>query len=212
LTLTGDLARRVAVSRIDPECAAPYMREFRMDPMAYVLERRQELVAAALTLIRGYLTSGDARASGRTASFETWDDLVRQTVIWIGRRHGKPGEDGFADPMRALEDNHVEDPEVDVTATLLGSLRHRFGDEAFMAKDVVDVLAKADGGWATDSEQELADSLREIVGRRDLSSKSVGRVIQFRRDRIVDGMKLQGLPPIGRKHRWRVVEVAEPAA
>jgi hypothetical protein len=58
LTLAGDMARRVLVCRIDPRTDQPFAREFDLDPLAHTLAHRQEMVAAALTIIRGWLTSG----------------------------------------------------------------------------------------------------------------------------------------------------------
>jgi len=50
----------------------PFAREFDLDPLTYVLEHRQKLIVAALTVVRGYLTAGPAAAAaeGRMASFE----------------------------------------------------------------------------------------------------------------------------------------------
>ena len=81
----GDMPRRIITIRIDPGTDAPFARQFDLDPLDYVLEHRIDLAGAALVLIRGWLSSGAPRAAGRMASFEAWDDLVRQTVCWIGR-------------------------------------------------------------------------------------------------------------------------------
>lgn len=83
-TPAGDLPRRIVTIRIDPGTDEPFARQFDLDPLEYVLDNRLELACAALVLIRGQLSSGAPRAEGRMASFEAWDDLVRQTVCWIG--------------------------------------------------------------------------------------------------------------------------------
>ncbi|MEA5098528.1 MAG: hypothetical protein VB032_08345, partial [Burkholderiaceae bacterium] len=55
LILKGDLPRRILKCRIDPRTETPHQREFHFDPVEVIRENRQQLVAAALTLIRAYL-------------------------------------------------------------------------------------------------------------------------------------------------------------
>ncbi len=68
----------------DARMEQPYTREFAFCPLTRVLAQRMELVVAALTLIRAWITAGRPRhGQGRAGSFEAWDDLVRQVVCWI---------------------------------------------------------------------------------------------------------------------------------
>ena len=80
----GDMARRVLVCRIDPGTEAPHTRSFAVNPQEVCAHRRQEMVSAALTLIRLYIASGAAK-EGDTGSFSAWDSWVRQTVIHVSR-------------------------------------------------------------------------------------------------------------------------------
>ncbi len=42
------------------------------------------MAVAALTIIRAWIAVGRPRlAEGSTASFEAWDELVRQPVLWV---------------------------------------------------------------------------------------------------------------------------------
>ncbi len=115
MMLRGDLPRRVLKCRIDPATGSPHQRHFDFDPETVVQESRQELVSAALTLIRGYMSSqSDTRPGvGRTASFDIWDDVVRQTICWlvklqaIGKLDKGVAENGdsfpvLVDPMDAI--------------------------------------------------------------------------------------------------------------
>ena len=77
----GDLNRRILTTRIDPKTDAPERRSFKIDPLAYCQQHRQRLVAAALILLRGFVVAGQPRTTpDRLASFEQWDDLIRQAV------------------------------------------------------------------------------------------------------------------------------------
>jgi hypothetical protein len=84
LTLAGDLARRVLKVRIDPKTERPYAREFELDPLEHVKANRQQMAVDVITIVRGWYGSTEQMCSetapGRMASFETWDDMVRQPV------------------------------------------------------------------------------------------------------------------------------------
>jgi len=108
LTLAGDMARRVLTCRIDPGTDHPFAREFDLDPLVHTLKHRQEMAAAGLTIVRGWMTADAERAPGRMASFEKWDDFVRQAVAWVGWeiRSGQ-----FGDPMNGVFIAQSGDPE-----------------------------------------------------------------------------------------------------
>lgn len=194
LTLAGDLPRRVLVTRIDPGVAIPSARMFCRDPLAEVLSRRLELVAAALTLIRDRISSDAARADGRTASFELWDDMVRQTVAWVGRDLA-PGE--FDDPLDLMRAAQGEDPDLQALCGLLRALRGEFGAAYFTARDVHARLCS--------SACDIGESLADLAGEPHPSSKSIGRILVFRRDRIALGLVLR----VRQRHEGNVFSVED---
>lgn len=184
LSLAGDLPRRVIICRIDPETDQPFARQFDLDPLAWVLEHRLEMLTAACILIRAQITHADSRAAGRLASFELWDDLVRQTVVWADTAL-RPGQLG--DPMDLVREAQAADPESDALFALLDALRDQFGDKEFSAKDV-QVQAKAS---IVQTPLELA--VMDLAGDRSLQSvRSLGRVLKYREGRIVHGLRLIG--------------------
>ena len=199
----GDLPRRIITIRIDPGTDAPFARQFDLDPLDYVLDHRIDLACAALVLIRGWLTSGAARAEGRMASFETWDDLVRQTVCWIGKEIA-PG--AFGDPLDLVRRAHGADPEQESLFALLQALDAIFANSWFAAREVCHRLSRVRADpYATLDDKALAEALADIAGDRSLAStKSVGRVLQFREGRIVFGLRL--LSRSGRSGREYRVE------
>jgi len=84
LVLTGDTYRRVLIVRLDAQQEQPFTREFAFNPLDEVINNRQQMVVAALTIVRAYITAGRPKAApGRIASFELWDDLVRQPLCWL---------------------------------------------------------------------------------------------------------------------------------
>lgn len=204
LQLAGDLPRRVIICRIDPQTDQPFARQFDLDPLQWVLEHRTSMLAAACTLIRARLTHTTTPAPGRLASFEAWDDLVRQTVVWADTML-RPFE--FGDPMDLVREAQAADPEADALFALLDALRDAFGGRAFTAKDV---LAKAQDAFAQNA---LEVALRDLAGDRPLTSaRSLGRVLKFWEGRIVHGLRLTGRQNTSsgsREYRCETVQAAE---
>jgi hypothetical protein len=184
LSLAGDLPRRVIICRIDPETDEPFARQFTLDPLQWVLENRLDMLAAACTLIRARFTHVQQTAPGRLASFEAWDDLVRQTVVWADKVL-RPSELG--DPMNLVREAQAADPEAEALFALLDALRDQFRDAEFTAKEV-QAAAKA---ISFNSPLEMA--LRDLGGENALgSTRSLGKLLKSREGRIVHGLRLTG--------------------
>jgi hypothetical protein len=83
-TIIGDLNRRLIRISIDPNCERPHDRRFHLNPLAYVQQRRLELVRAGLLVLKASMREGFQHDGGRLASFEIWSDFIRNAVIWIG--------------------------------------------------------------------------------------------------------------------------------
>lgn len=184
MSLAGDLPRRVIICRIDPVTEQPFARQFDLDPLQWVLDNRVDMLTAACTLIRACFTHMTQPAPGRLASFEPWDDLVRQTVVWADKAlaTGK-----FGDPMDLVREAQAADPEADALFALLDALRDQFAKAEFSAKDV-QAAAKA-----SSFDTPLGLALMDLAGDRALSSaRSLGRVLKFREGRIVNGLRLIG--------------------
>lgn len=186
MSLAGDMPRRVIVCRIDPQTSEPFARQFDLDPLAHVLDRREEMVAAACTLIRARFTHQMKPAPGRLASFEAWDDLVRQTVVWCDVA---VDPFGFGDPMDLIREAQAADPEGDALFALLDALRDKFGSGEFAAKDVHEAMTTA--GFAASRADELSTALQDLAGGKAAgTTRGIGRVLKFREGRIVHGLRL----------------------
>lgn len=161
----GDLPRRIIAIRIDPGTDAPFARQFDLDPLDYVLHHRLELACAALVLMRGWLSSGAPRAAGRMASFEAWDDLVRQTVCWIG---AEIAPSAFGDPLDLVRRAQGSDPEQESLFALLEALEGAFASGWFTARETSQRAARARlDGFAVTTEKALAEALADIGGEHE---------------------------------------------
>src|SRR5262249_27313340 len=82
----GDLWRRLLTIRLDAKTDTPERRIFELEPLEHCRVHRQEIIAAGLALLRGFISAGKPRSThDKLGTFERWDDLIRQCVIWIGK-------------------------------------------------------------------------------------------------------------------------------
>lgn len=199
MSLAGDMPRRVLICRIDPQTAEPFARQFDLDPLVHVLDRRDEMVAAACTLIRARFTHQMTPAPGRLASFEARDDLVRQTVAWADVAL-EPS--GFGDPMELIREAQAADPEGDALFALLDALRDRFGRQEFSSKEVLAAMQ------ASSEPSPIESALLDLGGEKAVrAGVALGRVLKFREGRIVHGLRLFGRADSGRGVRMFRVDV-----
>jgi hypothetical protein len=110
--------------------------------------------------------------------------------------------------MDLVREAQAADPEADALFALLEALRDVFGGLSFTAKEV---QVSAQTGFM---QNNLDVALRDLAGDRALSSaKALGRVLKFREDRIVHGLRLKGRQNKSsgaREYRCETVEAANP--
>jgi hypothetical protein len=188
LTLQGDMVRRILVARIDPGTDRPFARSFDLDPLQYVREHRSALIAAALTLMRGYLASDAAKPDGRMASFEAWSDLVRNTVCWIA---GSIGRGDYDDPMRAVTRALEHDPDLELHADLLETLHEKFKGEPFTAADIHRSIGGEPSLISSGPAHKVWVSLTAINPNAARSASTIGMALRYRKDRIAGGLVLR---------------------
>ena len=83
----GDMLRRGLLGRLDAACERPELRQFTTEDPVHLLKRaRPQYVAAALTVLRAYLATGQPQAAPHSplGGFEIWSRLVRDALIWLG--------------------------------------------------------------------------------------------------------------------------------
>jgi len=207
IILDKDLARRFLRLRINPKTDQPFSREFELNPKSYVFENRAELIAAALTIILGWFNSHERRAGlkadGSLASFEEWDNLVRQPIAWLGREQ-LPGE--FCDVMEAIQNNNAEDEETNAVSEFLFALNHHFREKTFTAAELLNIyndVSQSD----TDSEQLLVIlALEEIGFKKGSSASSIGRLLKARQGIYTNGLVLkQSQDKSNNSSIWQIV-------
>ncbi|MBS3667275.1 hypothetical protein [Vreelandella boliviensis] len=204
----GDTNRRLIVCHMDPGVEFAYKRRFDLNPVSHCLQYRQSIVSAVLLILRAYRQSGAAPKSGRLASFEDWDDMIRQPVAWLADQY-----DWLTDPMDAIDASQAVDPEKEAHAALMLALRSLYGGKVFTSKSVMGAYKEHDKHRDTYPEhtmepgmmqarRDLGECLEDLAPGR-LTARTIGRILSFREGRIVDGHRLKPLPST-REKRWEV--------
>ncbi|NMM13196.1 MAG: hypothetical protein HHJ17_06615 [Rhodoferax sp.] len=211
LMLTGDTHRRVLIVRLDAQQEQPFTREFAFNPQAEVIKNRQPMVVAALTIVRAYITAGRPKAApGRIASFEVWDDLVRQPLCWLQSlvtASDRTDLPNFADPAESITRSESENPDQAKLAAMLNAWHTAFG-----AKPTTVAMAKS----LSDPEPasvHLADAIDEIAGQNGkVNARILGRWIERHAEQRNGGLRFV---KAGKAHgvmRWQVLQTVERAA
>jgi hypothetical protein len=209
----GDLARRVLFVEIDPGMPNPHLRTgFKIHPPTWVPANRGALLAAMLTIIRGWVNAGRpglAESTDRSDDFRLWYGTMRAMLSWAGF----PGTFGGSSGKVAI----AADPDTDEWAAFLEAVHGVYGGETFTAKDLVQALENGQyHGTAGHTCQaleldpvclpgDLADKFsRAGYGKRAGFSKSLGRWLLNRAGRYANGWKVEKVGQ-GRVVEWRVI-------
>ncbi len=191
LAFRGDLASRAFVCRLAPRVENPRERRFNWSFEDECLERRGELVTAALTIARHYLV-GTQPLEARTR-FPEWDRMVRQPLIAAG----------LPDVCLTMQ------PEVDQEDRNTGTFRRvlktwdaAFGDQPVRLKQLVNRAECAGAKGET-----LLALLEEIApGEHDgeFDPVRLGRWLRDHRDLFAGGRVLRCQSDERNGSRWRV--------
>jgi len=202
MNVTADLCHRVLVCRIDTGMPNPAGRKFDFDPLEEIENNRFQLVAAGLTLIRGYLQSEEAAnggaVSGSTASYGQWDRIVRQTCAWVAKQR----KSEYTDPGEFFKQAIEHDPTNEELFALHEALVKVFVEgPTFRANQIYPGLTDERRGEVfkelnlphSDKRDEAAKLLLDmlssmVVGK--LSTASVGKILGYRVGKVLHGRRI----------------------
>src|SRR5262249_34813719 len=100
IEIAEDLVRRTIQCSLDAGMEHPEQRQFHRDPVEMVLADRGLYIAAVLMVVRAYICAGKPNKPEPFMSFGAWSDLVRGSLMWLGR----------ADPVKTVADLGQADP------------------------------------------------------------------------------------------------------
>ena len=199
IKVSADLMRRCYRIRLDAKLARPWKRDGwrHNDLLGWAAEHRGELLAALLTLARGWWSQGCPKPvdTPSLAGFQQWADMV-------GGLLAVAGVEGFLGDLDATYDSI--DDETAEWEVFLAAWRGRFGDDA--------VTLSTFEAAMQDHDRTLADTLPGPLaihlGTPRLK-KTLGEALRTRVDRRYGDRQIR-VQTAG-KHRsgvalWRVVE------
>ena len=141
----------------------------------YIKQNRPRLIAAALTVLRGYAIHPTSLSLPPLDSFEEWSWRVRDALVWLGEE----------DPVVAVKYENDGSGEVSAAFTAIKSMRllkqHERSGEAFVARDLA--------GWASGN-AELRDALENAGCAEPNNASKVGYWLRAHKNRIAGGLKL----------------------
>jgi hypothetical protein len=174
LTPVAALARRCLVIRLDANVENLRERVFRItNPRRYIMERRAPLLIDALTVIKAYLATDKENMPVALPSFESWSQLAREPLIWLG----------MADPV-VTQLNETDD-ETQNIGPIFDRLAANFGERSFTAADMARIV-----GSLSDENNDLSDALMQMGCSEPTNPIKVGYWLRAAKDKIGNGWKI----------------------
>lgn len=211
----GDLFGRLVQTRIDARMADPERRAFPFIPQRVVIARRQEMVAAGLTLLRGFLAAGKPKTTDdRLASFEDWDDTVRQCVLWLAQEGIALTDEVelFGDPIACQRQMKAREPGRQKLAAFHTAVYAVHGSQSWTVKTLLDsidsirVLDEKDAEGPLHRLQATLDDIASDRGNK-LNPRILGGWLKNNRGaRSDDALYIadEGLDKHAKVQRWSV--------
>jgi len=200
LVVSGDLRTRALLCRLDPKVERPEEREFKHDLRDWMTEHRPQLVAAGLTVMLAFLTSGRpvAETVKPWGRFEHWSAMVRAPLVWLG----------FADPCESLKSLEEEDPERNEYIRRVDAWEACFQDRSKTAREAISE-AREPGALSGQAELAMYDILRDIAWDRSnqFNVKRLARWLGRHVGRRVQGRQLVKAGEANHVALWKVERV-----
>jgi putative DNA primase/helicase len=173
IVFAGDMTRRTVLSRMDAGVEKPDEREFDFDCQQELLAARPGLVVAALTALRAYRLEKKKPRLRPMGSFEDWD-WIRGTLVWLD----------YADPAETRIEITANDPKKNELIEVMDAWEASYGD---CELTVGEIHNHGDNAAYESAKARLHRLLLDATGKREWSSKSVGRWLRARKDRVISG-------------------------
>jgi hypothetical protein len=155
LTVSEDLARRFIEIKLDPRTENPEARAFSVDILAEVTKRRDELLAACLTIWRWGRLNQNLESGTPLGSFEQWCRWVRDPLFALGCQ----------DPVTRVSEAKQQDSQRQRVSEIFLMWWDKHGDRPTEVKDLNDDL-KILIDPQQKSRQYLNTQLQRLAGTR----------------------------------------------
>jgi hypothetical protein len=175
LEIAGDLVRRCLLSTMDAGLERPELREFTTNVIEEARNRRGELVAAGLTVLRAWQVAGEDSSATPLGGFEQWSQRVRDALLWLG----------CADPCDTILKVRSGDPEREALVTVIEQWRaHLTVGSTYTVKDIIERAINVPAFYTA------LLNVAEIGAGGTVSNKRMGWWLKRVEGKIVNGMRL----------------------
>jgi hypothetical protein len=183
----GDMVRRHLRCELDANVERPAERVFEhADLLTDVMADRGRYIAAALTVLRGYIAAGKPDRPNPLASYREWSDLVRGALIWLGQ----------IDPVESMREAGDDDPDMLATAAMLDAWPAGPGKNEYTSQALIAAGRKNPGLHAA-----LAAVATDRQGA--ISAEMLGNWLRNHKNRVAGKRKLLRVGSATRP-RWTV--------
>jgi RepB DNA-primase from phage plasmid len=174
--IRDDMTRRTVTCNLDAGMERPELRPFHIEPVEIVLADRGRYVAAAITIVRAYLRSGESVDLRPLGSYGVWCCMVREPLVWLGE----------PDPVASMDAARAEDPVLSSYATFFG----------LMPPDTwlkpTEIIRHARGEADKPNSSDLWDLLVDVAGNGDtISAKKLGWWLKRGTGRVISNKRLK---------------------
>jgi hypothetical protein len=132
LTVSGDHARRYMFVELDPRTENPEARLFKNDIRKEVTDRRNDLLAAALTIWRWGRQASEVSPGRPWGSYEQWSRWVRDPLLTLD----------CLDPAERIKEAKELDYNRQTTAEVFAAIQAHHTDRTFTVKNLHDDVKK----------------------------------------------------------------------
>ncbi len=193
----GDTVSRSVLIRLDPAVERPWAKRWgTRDPTEIALEKRGELVSAALTVLKAFIAAGCPDQGLGPYRLAGWNRVIRNAVVWAG----------YADPLAGMTQLEAGDPENEPCADLMAAWSRVFGERVVTTSEVVAVCSVAN--------DDLKQALLVVAGSGRMADavepRRLGKFLARYERRVVDGLRFIRMGESGTRARW-ALQAVEPA-
>jgi putative DNA primase/helicase len=208
---TGDIVRRVIMCSLDPNMERPEQRKFHGDPIAAVQADRGKYIAAAMTIVRAYLNSGQSDLVKPLASFEEWSRVVRSPLVWLGKE----------DPVSTMEIAREEDGDLQTLRSVVAAWKEAAGFNNPMSTGRLKAFAEeceitAEGDYHQRHckillRPDFHQAILDIASRSgEIDAKRLGCYLSRHQHRVVDGVKIMAEEDSHKKQKlWWLKNISD---
>jgi putative DNA primase/helicase len=192
LTVGSDVVRRTVQCALDADMEDPAARYFASNPVAEVLARRGDYVAACLTIARAYIVAGWPQRLPPLPSYEAWSDLVRGALVWLG----------YSDPVASTSAVRAEDPIRQARAAFFTTWASELGCmHGYRTAELIDA-ANTRLAWR----DALLDIAAAKSGPERIDPHKLGNWLRNNADTIAADYKLIPDRSDSTRPRWRLAQ------